>query len=97
MFRRDAWEHVGGFDEQFYPIWFEDVDFCKRLRDDGYQVYYEPGAVATHLGEVAEETLADGIERNPAPPGASVTRGTVELSGGLVTIGLRRRAPVVAT
>jgi GT2 family glycosyltransferase len=50
MFRRDAWEKVGGFDEQFYPIWFEDVDFCKRLRDDGYHVYYDPRAAATHLG-----------------------------------------------
>jgi len=50
MFRRDAWEKVGGFDEGFYPIWFEDVDFCKRLRDSGYHVYYEPGSVATHLG-----------------------------------------------
>src|SRR5258708_7382422 len=50
MFRREAWERVGGFDEQFYPIWFEDVDFCKRLRDGGYHVYYQPEAVAKHLG-----------------------------------------------
>src|SRR5713226_6355540 len=50
MFRREAWERVGGFNEQFYPIWFEDVDFCKRLRDHGYQVYYQPQAVAKHLG-----------------------------------------------
>ena len=50
MFRRQAWEKLGGFDERFYPIWFEDVDFCKRLRDHGYRVRYEPGAVAVHLG-----------------------------------------------
>ncbi len=50
MFRREVWEQVGGLDEGFYPIWFEDVDFCKRLRDDGYHVYYEPRAIATHLG-----------------------------------------------
>ena len=31
-----AWEAIGGFDEQFYPVWFEDVDFCKRLRDMGF-------------------------------------------------------------
>src|SRR5256885_12302774 len=42
MFRRDVWMSLGGFDDGFYPIWFEDVDFCKRLRDHGYQVYYEP-------------------------------------------------------
>jgi len=50
MFRRKVWEELGGFDERFYPIWFEDVDFCKRLRDHGYRVYYEPRAVAVHRG-----------------------------------------------
>ncbi len=50
MFRRKVWEELGGFDERFYPIWFEDVDFCKRLRDRKYHVYYEPGAVAVHRG-----------------------------------------------
>lgn len=50
MFRREVWERLGGFDEQFYPIWFEDVDFCKRLHDNGYYSYYEPAAVATHQG-----------------------------------------------
>ena len=50
MFRREVWQQLGGLDEAFYPIWFEDVDFCKRLRDHGYQVYYEPRAVAVHRG-----------------------------------------------
>src|SRR5579872_2090085 len=50
MFRRQVWEDLGGFGEQFHPIWFEDVDFCKRVRDHGYRVYYEPGAVAVHAG-----------------------------------------------
>jgi len=50
MFRREVWESLGGLDEAFHPIWFEDVDFCKRLHDHGYHVYYEPRAVASHLG-----------------------------------------------
>ena len=50
MIRRQVWEELGGLDEQFYPIWFEDVDFCKRLRDRGYRVYFEPRAVAAHSG-----------------------------------------------
>ena len=33
MFRRDAFSQTGGFDERFFPIWFEDVDFCLRLRN----------------------------------------------------------------
>ena len=50
MIRRQVWEDLGGLDERFYPIWFEDVDFCKRLRDHGYHVYYEPRAIAKHQG-----------------------------------------------
>ena len=42
MFRRQVWEQLGGFDERFYPIWFEDVDFCKRIRDHGGRIYYDP-------------------------------------------------------
>lgn len=50
LFRRSAWEAVGGFNEKFFPLWFEDVDFCKRLRDRGFPVRYEPQAVARHRG-----------------------------------------------
>ena len=50
MIRRDVWQALGGFDERFHPVWFEDVDLLKRLRDAGYRVRYVPGAVARHLG-----------------------------------------------
>jgi GT2 family glycosyltransferase len=50
MFSRAAWETVGGFDERFRPIWFEDVDFCARLKSAGYRTYYQPLAVAKHTG-----------------------------------------------
>jgi N-acetylglucosaminyl-diphospho-decaprenol L-rhamnosyltransferase len=50
MFRREAWERIGGFDERFWPVWFEDVDFCARLRMDKWNVCYEPNAVAVHRG-----------------------------------------------
>lgn len=50
MLRRAVWEELGGLDEQFYPIWFEDVDLCRRAADRGYSFYYEPRAVAKHSG-----------------------------------------------
>lgn len=50
MFRRDAWATIGGFDEGFFPIWFEDVDFCQRLKSAGYDVWYIPQAAAKHSG-----------------------------------------------
>jgi GT2 family glycosyltransferase len=50
MFRRAVWEELGGFDESYYPLWFEEVDFCRRAADRGYQLYFEPNAVAKHTG-----------------------------------------------
>jgi GT2 family glycosyltransferase len=50
MIRRAVWEELGGFDERFYPLWFEDVDFCRRATDKGYFWYYEPQALAVHTG-----------------------------------------------
>jgi N-acetylglucosaminyl-diphospho-decaprenol L-rhamnosyltransferase len=47
MFRKADWERLGGFDESFYPVWFEDVDFCKRL--DG-TIWFEPEVRAVHTG-----------------------------------------------
>ena len=50
MFRREVWHRLGGFDTQFYPIWFEDVDFCKRAREQGHKIQYVPQVTAKHQG-----------------------------------------------
>jgi len=50
MFRREVWHRLGGFDTQFYPLWFEDVDFCKRARDLGLKIRYVPQVTAVHQG-----------------------------------------------
>jgi N-acetylglucosaminyl-diphospho-decaprenol L-rhamnosyltransferase len=50
MLRRNVWQQLGGFDTQFYPLWFEDVDFCKRVRNLGLKIQYVPQVVATHRG-----------------------------------------------
>jgi len=50
MIRRDVWERLGGFDESFHPVWFEDVDFCRRAVDAGYQIQYLPQVKAEHTG-----------------------------------------------
>jgi len=47
---RAAWEAVGGLDEQFFPVWFEDVDFCQRLRESGGKIIYCPAARFRHSG-----------------------------------------------
>ncbi len=50
MIRREVWAQLGGFDERFCPLWFEDVDFCRRAWQAGYTFHYQPKAAARHAG-----------------------------------------------
>jgi GT2 family glycosyltransferase len=49
-FLRTAWDEIGGMAESFYPVWFEDVDFCRRLHARGWKIMFCPGAVFRHAG-----------------------------------------------
>jgi N-acetylglucosaminyl-diphospho-decaprenol L-rhamnosyltransferase len=57
MVRRDAYDAIGGFDEQFFPAWYEDVDFCQRLKSAGWEIYFVPDAKFQHVGGYAAELL----------------------------------------
>jgi N-acetylglucosaminyl-diphospho-decaprenol L-rhamnosyltransferase len=60
MFRRDVWQRLRGFDESFFPVWFEDVDFCRRALDSGYQIAYVPEVVGQHEGGHSVLSLSAG-------------------------------------
>lgn len=51
--RRSAYDDVGGFDDRFWPAYYEDVDICLRLHDAGWQIRYEPQLTATHVESVS--------------------------------------------
>lgn len=48
VLKRSILEEIGGFDEAFFPAWFEDVDLARRLNRAGHQVIYWPAAVFEH-------------------------------------------------
>jgi hypothetical protein len=50
MIRRDVWRTLGGLDEGFSPVWFEDVDLCKRALDSGVRIEFVPVVEARHQG-----------------------------------------------
>lgn len=60
MMRRDVWNTLRGFDESFYPVWFEDVDFCKRALDSGYRIEYVPSVQAFHRGGHSVNKIRSG-------------------------------------
>lgn len=57
MIRRDAYDEVDGFDEQFYPAWYEDVDFCRRVKAAGWEIYFAPAAQFAHEGGYTAKTM----------------------------------------
>lgn len=50
MVTRTALEATGGFDEDFSPAWFEDVDLCRRIHNRGGRIQYQPDARFLHHG-----------------------------------------------
>jgi N-acetylglucosaminyl-diphospho-decaprenol L-rhamnosyltransferase len=58
MVRRTVLESLGGFDERFRPAWFEDVDLCKRMRDAGGRIVFEPQARFLHHGGISLQSLS---------------------------------------
>jgi GT2 family glycosyltransferase len=50
MLRRSALEALQGFDEQFRPAWYEDVDLCARIRSSGGRILLQPAARFLHYG-----------------------------------------------
>jgi len=49
LLRSAALEEVGLFDEGF-PIFFNDVDLCRRLWDAGWEVWFTPNTSMIHYG-----------------------------------------------
>jgi hypothetical protein len=59
--RRDLVERMGGlFDERFFAYW-EDTDLCKRVRDLGFRVVYEPSGAIMHKVSTSLPTGPEGL------------------------------------
>jgi hypothetical protein len=56
LVRHEAWQQVGGFDTRFRK-YFEDVDFCHRMRRAGWQVMYNGATYAFHLEQRSSRKL----------------------------------------
>lgn len=59
MMRREVFDEVGGYDPLFV-VGFNDADFCLRVRQRGYEVVCEPGALLHHYEFVSRGR--DGLD-----------------------------------
>lgn len=48
MTRRELFDRVGGF-ATIYPVNYNDVDYCLKLRSEGHRVVYDPDLVMYHF------------------------------------------------
>jgi len=56
--RREAFDAAGGLDEGFFLYW-EDADFCRRLKHAGWRTMFVPTAGAVHVGGRSSRHAAD--------------------------------------
>ncbi len=47
MFRREIFEKIGGLDETYF-MYGEDIDYCFRIRQEGWNIYYVPDTKIIH-------------------------------------------------
>lgn len=65
MVKRSIYEAVGGFEEKL-AVAFNDVDFCLKVRKEGYLVVYQPRVEAYHY-----ESKSRGSEEFPGKSGSA--------------------------
>ncbi len=71
LVRREAVQSVGLMDERFF-LYFEDVDWCYRMKQRKWAVYYHPDAVVVH--DYARESAQSVLNRPLAAHLASLIR-----------------------
>jgi hypothetical protein len=56
IMRREALHETGLFDPRFF-LYCEEVDLCRRIKGQGFQVIYWPDVVVTHIGGESSRKL----------------------------------------
>lgn len=66
IIKKSVFEEVGMFDENIFMYW-EDVDLCKRVKTNGYEIIFDPSSSIIHYGggssdKVKEFSMIKDIE-----------------------------------
>jgi len=59
FFKRELFEELHGFDEDFAPAYAEDLEFCARVTKNGKKILYAPEAVAVHHLSISSNALSN--------------------------------------
>lgn len=59
--KRKFLEETGGFDEDYFPAYYEETDLCFKAHKKGLKVLYVPGAIAYHYESAGLSRLSPGF------------------------------------
>lgn len=60
----EVFETIGLIDETFWPAFYEELDFCWRAQEAGFEVVFEPRVLVEHLeGQTVDQDI-EKYERN---------------------------------
>ncbi len=63
MVRRALFQHLGGFDTEFKPAYYEDTDLAFKIRHAGQKVIYQPLArIVHHEGLTSGRSVSSGVK-----------------------------------
>lgn len=60
LLRRKCFDELGGLDRRFF-LYYEDVDLCRRARDHGWSVCYDPSLWAIHHHPVHQRKMSSAL------------------------------------
>ncbi len=63
LVRRDLFERVGRFSDDFRPAYYEDADLCFKVRALGYRVVYQPRSEVVHEDGASSGDDRSGVKR----------------------------------
>jgi GT2 family glycosyltransferase len=61
--REEVFRRIGYLDPLFAPAYFEEMDFCRRARNQGIRIGFVPQARIAHFGAGSSRTPASGRRR----------------------------------
>lgn len=89
LLRRDVIEKIGYMDERYF-MYFEDIDYSRRIRKAGWTVLHEPSARVVHLrgGSSSVKSALKNKKRVPRYYYESRTRYFAKFYGGALGLAL---------
>jgi len=61
LVKKDLIDKIGLLDERFF-MYFEDTDWCRRFRENGYKVVYLPDAQMSHYYHRASKKMGSILD-----------------------------------